>query len=230
MRVPLRNGKIKYCNPFPEHPSNSNQGNGLVIPILAMEFWESLFACAAETPFIKMVEEKIFKPLHMENSFFVVPEHKLKDLAQGIGGGPFGDEALDLDRPQHEHRGRGYKVPNGGIYSTPTDLGKFLMSNMGIPNMLETKHLESMHANQTPETGYHSYGLGFELYRDPVITIVGHSGGVPGYSAYAGFEKEHGYGVLLMRNYNWGTTNWDFDPKILLRKLVDLEKNRFSRT
>lgn len=180
---------------------------------------------AANEPFIEMVEEKIFKPLHMENSFFVVPAHKVKDLAQGIGGGPFGDEEPDVDRPQNEHRGRGYKVPNGGIYSTPTDLGKFLMSNMGNPNILETKYLELMHTNQTPETSYHSYGLGFELYRDSAITIVGHSGGVPGYSAYFGYEKEHGYGAVLMRNYNWGTTSWDFVPKILLRKLMDVEKN-----
>jgi CubicO group peptidase (beta-lactamase class C family) len=180
---------------------------------------------AANEPFIEMVEEKIFKPLQMENSFFVVPEHKMKDLAQGIGGGPFGDEELDLDRPQKEHRGRGYKVPNGGIYSTPTDLGKFMMCNMGNPYILDTKHLEIMHTNQTPETRYHSYGLGFELYRDPAITIVGHSGGLPGYSASFGFENDHGYGVILMRNYNWGTTSWDVGPKILLRKLMDFEKN-----
>jgi CubicO group peptidase (beta-lactamase class C family) len=180
---------------------------------------------AAGEPFIELVEKRIFQPLQMENSFFVVPEHKVKDLAQGILGGPFGDEELDLDQPQKEHRGRGYKVPNGSIYSTPTDLGKFLMCNMGTPKLLETDRLELMHTNQTPETVYHSYGLGFELYRDPAITIVGHSGGVPGYSAYFGFEKEYGYGVILMRNYNWGTTSFDFAPKTLLRKFMDLEKN-----
>jgi CubicO group peptidase (beta-lactamase class C family) len=181
---------------------------------------------AANQPFIKMIEEKIFKPLKMENSFFVVPQHQLENLSQGIGGGPFGDEENDIEGPKNEHRGRGYKVPNGGIYSTPADLGKFLMSNLGNPNILDKKYLEMMHTNQTPEKTYHSYGLGFQLYQDPAIKIVEHSGGVLGYSAYFGFEKDFGYGVIIMRNYNWGTTNWDFGPKILLRKLVDFEKKQ----
>ena len=183
---------------------------------------------AGGEPFIKMIEERIFQPLGMQDSFFIVPDHRMKDLAQGIEGGPFGDAEPDLARPHKEHRGRGYKVPNGGIYSTPTDLAKFLMCNMGYPTLLERGHLDVMHANQTPETSYHCYGLGYELYKDPLMTIVGHSGGVSGYSAYIGFEKECGYGVVLMRNYNWGTTSWDFAPKILLRKLVELERNGSS--
>ena len=181
---------------------------------------------AAKQPFIGMIEEKILKPLYMENSFYVVPEHKLENMAQGIGGGPFGDEPLDLEGPKNEHRGRGYKVPNGGLYSTPTDLGTFLISLMGYTNLLERKHLELMYTKQTPEPIYYGYGLVLELYQDPGIAIAGHAGGVLGYTAYFGFEKEYHYGVILMRNYNWGVTNWDFDPKVLLRKLVELEKNQ----
>jgi CubicO group peptidase (beta-lactamase class C family) len=181
---------------------------------------------SANEPFTKMIEEKIFKPLNMENSFFIVPEHKLKNLSQGISGGPFGDGELDMETPKNEHQGRGYKVPNGGIYSTPTDLGKFLMSNMGNTNILEKKYLEIMHTNQTPEKTFHSYGLGFGLYQDNAIAIVEHSGAVRGYSAYFGFEKNYGYGVVLMRNYNWGTTDFNLDPKILLRKLIEYEKNK----
>ncbi len=86
---------------------------------------------AANEPFIEMVEERILKPLEMENSFYIVPGHKLENLAQGLGGGPFGDEPINLDGPKNEHRGRGYKVPNGGLYSTPTDLGKFMICLMG---------------------------------------------------------------------------------------------------
>jgi CubicO group peptidase (beta-lactamase class C family) len=181
---------------------------------------------AANEPFIQMIEEKICKPLGMDNTFFTVPDHKRKNLAQGIGGGPFGDEEIDLDGPAREHRGRGYKVPNGGLYSTPTDLAKFLMSNTGHANLLAKEYLEIMHARQTPETTYHCYGLGYELYQDPRIKLAGHSGGVLGYSANLVFEKEHQFGVILMRNYNWGITSWDFAPKILLRKLLDFEKTR----
>lgn len=180
---------------------------------------------AANQPFIEMVAERIFKPLQMDNSFFLVPEHKLENLAQGIGGGPFGDDELDFEGPINEHRGRGYKVPNGGLYSTPTDLGKFLMCNLGYPDLLEKKHLGLLHTKQTPEASYHGYGLGFEMYQDPAMTICGHSGGMWGYSAHFCFEKEYGYGVILMRNYSWGTTSWDIGPKVLLRKFVDFEKS-----
>jgi len=181
---------------------------------------------AANEPFIEMIEKKIFKPLHMDDSFFVIPEHKLKNLAQGIGGGPFSDEDLDVEGPQNEHRGRGYKVPNGGIYSTPIDLGKFLICNMGCVNLLDKKYLEALHTKQTPESTYNGYGLGFEVYQDHTMTIAGHSGGVLGYTSYFGFEKEYHYGVVIMRNYNWGITSWDFGPKILLRKLADFEKKQ----
>lgn len=209
--------KTSFENKPGEKFSYSNIGYGILGVALAR---------AANEPFIKMIEEKIFKPLNMDNSYFVVPKHRLDNLAQGIGGGPFGDEELDMNGPQEEHRGRGYKVPNGGIYSTPTDLGKFLMCNMGNTNILKKKYLEMMHTNQTSEKTYHKYGLGFQLYQDNRIAIVEHSGGVLGYSAYFGFEKEHEHGVIIMRNYNWGTTNWDLDPKILLWRLADFEKNK----
>jgi hypothetical protein len=69
-------------------------------------------------------------------------------------------------------------------------------------------------------------GAGFELNRDPFIHITGHAGGVWGYSSYFGFEKECHYGVVIMRNYNWGVTSWDIGTKVLLRKLMESEKKR----
>ncbi|HEY9525554.1 MAG TPA: serine hydrolase domain-containing protein [Anaerolineales bacterium] len=184
---------------------------------------------AMQDPFIEMIGERIFKPLGMDNSFFAVPEHKLENLAQGIGGGPFGETELDLEGPKKEHRGRGYKVPNGGVYSTTTDLAKFLSCVMGNGNILEKRYLELLYTKQTPETSNHGYGLGFGLYQDRSISIAEHSGGVWGYSAHFGFEQEYGYGVILLRNYNWGTTSWDIGPKVLLRKLVDFEKGQDSK-
>jgi CubicO group peptidase (beta-lactamase class C family) len=181
---------------------------------------------AANAPFTALVEERILNPLHMEDSFYIVPGHRLRNLAQGIGGGPFGDEEPNLEGPKAEHRGRGYKVPNGGLYSTPTDLGKFLIAMMGYTTLLGKNHLESMHTKQTPEPAYHSYGLGFELYQDATMAIAGHAGSVWGYSSYFGFEKECQYGVVLMKNYNWGTTSWNFGPKILLRKLLESTKKQ----
>jgi CubicO group peptidase (beta-lactamase class C family) len=204
------------CKPG-ERFSYSNIGYGILGVALSR---------AANASFTGLVEEQILKPLHMDDSFYIVPGHKLHNLAQGIGGGPFGDEEPNLEGPQAEHQGRGYKVPNGGLYSTPTDLGKFLITMMGYTNLLEMRYLKLMHTKQTPEPAYHSYGLGFELYQDPTIAIAGHAGSVLGYSSYFGFEKECRHGVILMKNYNWGTTSWNFGPKVLLRKLMEFAKRQ----
>ena len=223
---PIEEWENKVLQAIPKTSFESQPGENFSYSNIGYGILGVALSRAAQQPFIEMVEAKIFKPLNMDDSFFVVPKHKLENLAQGIGGGPFGDEEPDIEGPHHEHQGRGYKVPNGGIYSTPTDLGKFLICAMGHTDLLEKKYLEIMHTNQTPEKTYHAYGLGFQLYQDSKIKLVEHSGGVPGYSAYFGFEKEYEYGVAIMRNYNWGTTSWDFDPKILLRKLVAFEKKQ----
>ncbi len=171
---------------------------------------------ASNRSFMELVTERIFEPLNMKNSFFVVPEDKRNNLSKGLGGGPMGE--LDTERPAREHSGRGYKVPNGGIYSTPLDLTKFMMSNMGYIELLGEDHLTEMQTIQTPE-GRLTYGLGFSLYQDLGISTVGHGGSVAGYTAHFIFDKESQYGVILMRNFNWGNTNLNLRSVSLIRKL-----------
>ncbi len=59
-------------------------------------------------------------------------------------------------------------------------MGKFLSCLIGYGNILEKPYLELMQTRQTPETTFHTYGLGFEMYQDDRLTIIGHSGGVLG--------------------------------------------------
>ena len=76
-----------------------------------------------------LMQENIFIPLQMNNSYFVVPQEKFARLAKGRFG-RFG--SVDLATPNREHLGRGYKVPNGGVYSTPSDLSKFIGAELGF--------------------------------------------------------------------------------------------------
>lgn len=180
---------------------------------------------AAKNPFIELVKDKIFKPLNMKSSFFIVPKDRLANLATGMGGGPQGN--LDKEKPKKEHVGRGYKVPNGAIYSTPNDLAKFMIANMGYSEMLNKDNLELMQTTKTPEgEWWKNYGLGFSLYQDSTISTVGHGGAVSGYTANFIFEKESRYGVILMRNYNWGATNLNLRSLILLRKLKEVDAGK----
>ena len=175
---------------------------------------------ATGKPFMQLVQERIFVPLKMHRSFYVVPGALTEDLAVGMEGGP--GEILDFESPKVEHQGRGYKVPNGGIYSTPNDLAKFMISNLGHNSILKSESLETMQTEKGPEPN--KYGLGFMIFRNEEINMVGHNGQVRGYTAQFAFERESKFGVILMRNYTSGATDLDKASCILLSKLKQLEE------
>jgi len=173
---------------------------------------------ASDTDFITLVKRKIFEPLEMKNSFFNVPGNKMSFLAQGMAGGPLAE--LDMELPKQEHDGRGYKVPNGAIYSTPQDMAKFLMALMGTKKLLSLESRQELHSSQTPTTRMRrNYGLGLQLFSSPEFSTAGHSGSTPGYSAYFEYDLKNHYGVIIMRNYNWGNTNFDLRLNALLKSL-----------
>jgi len=114
---------------------------------------------AAHKPFMKMVENRIFKPLHMTSSFYIIPAGYEDRVAvgyhrNGFAGKPDGEVA------KAEYAGRGYKVPNGGIYTTTGDLARFIMAQYSDSDRLAKKYREMMQTIQTPGDGKHGYGFG----------------------------------------------------------------------
>lgn len=202
--------KTTFENRLGEKFSYSNIGYGILGLSLSR---------AAKRPFVELVKEKIFVPLKMDNSYFEIPSDKTARLAKGMDGGPFGE--IDVETPKIEHVGRGYKVPNGGIYSTPNDLAKFMMSNMGYRSLLKPETRELMQTEKASDGD--KYGLGFFISEGKGVTVIEHSGSVSGYTAQLAFERNSQYGVVIMRNYNWGTTDLSLRSHILLRDLCKLE-------
>ena len=104
-------------------------------------------------------------------------------------------------------RGRGYKVPNGGIYSTVPDLARFIAALSGAiePQFLDARMRAEVMRVHTPEDPKNGYGLGFvvRVLADG-SRIVGHGGSVAGYTAHISFDPERRVGVILLRNYNAG--------------------------
>jgi D-alanyl-D-alanine carboxypeptidase len=184
-----------------------------------MAFWLAL-SRAAGKPFMQLMEEKVFIPLKMKRSFYVIPNEFKTNLAVGMNCGP--SEIIDTETPTTEHHGRGYKVPNGGIYSTPNDLAKFMISNLGYLPLLKNESLEIMQTETGPEPN--KYGLGFFIFRNDQKNIIGHNGHLLGYTSQFAFEKESKFGVILMRNYTWGATDLDRASFNLLNKLKQLKK------
>lgn len=174
---------------------------------------------AAKVPFIELVEERIFKPLKMNSSYYVVPEDKKSNLSVGIEEG-------DTKTPLLEHKGRGYKVPNGGIYTTPNDLAKFMIAMRGVPSGLLSKDNLAMMQNQQVSIGEQNhYGIGFFINQIGELTIVNHGGAVAGYTANLAFVKESDYGVIFLRNYGQGNPDiWELSFSLLeaLSKVKDV--------
>ena len=184
---------------------------------------------AAKTPFMDLVEELIFDPLHMEESTFVISGELAKYLSVGYANRR--DGSVDRERPFKEHSGRGYKVPNGGVYTTVTDLAKFIGSQTGTAKsaILTDQSIREIQRIQTPGNGSRHYGLGFFIETtDNGTQVISHTGGVAGYRVYHGFDSGSKIGVILFRNYNVGKTDLREAGTTLLDQLVVAQRESDS--
>jgi CubicO group peptidase (beta-lactamase class C family) len=181
---------------------------------------------AAGKPFMDLVQEHIFSPLGMASSFFILTDEHVPQLAMGYVKRR--DGTVNSEFPANEHAGRGYKVPNGGIYSTVGDLAKFVAAMTGSlsATIFSEETRNEILKRQTPEGGG-GYGLGFSIRTDEDgFTSVGHGGSVAGYNASMVFHLESRIGVIIFRNYNRGKTNLGRSARDLLKELVNLEASQ----
>jgi CubicO group peptidase (beta-lactamase class C family) len=166
---------------------------------------------AAGLPFMELVEKQIFVPLGMTSSTFIVNR---PDMWARLAVGYDQDSetrAVSSGQSTREHLGRGYKVPNGGIYSTVGDLARFaaaMMGESGSP-ILSAESRREMLTPQPPAT---AYGLGFRL----VGEVAGHGGSVAGYNAELTFHLPSKLGVVVLR-----TTSYSPPADMLLLRLLN---------
>ncbi len=186
---------------------------------------------AAGRSFIDLVGELIFEPLGMTSSTFIITPDLEERLSTGYQVGR--DGAINAEFPALEHAGRGYKVPNGGIYSTVGDLARFIsgMTGASRTTILADAGRRETQTFQTPvamrnrdSTGY---GLGFSLrVTEDGLRLVSHGGSVAGYNAHLIFDPETAIGVVLLRNYNGGSVNLGRVAGDLLIELIEIDINR----
>lgn len=188
----------RYLTPPGTEYSYSNIGFGILG--FAMER-------ATGEPFMDQVEARIFEPLGMESSTFIVGDALRPMLSKGHANSADGE--VNTERPAQEHLGRGYKVPNGGVYSTVDDLAAFAAGVMGRggASLLSDEMRAAVLSVQTPEDPESGYGLGFSITTLDGRVFAGHGGSVAGYTAHLLFEPATGLTAVLLRNYNRGRTN-----------------------
>src|SRR5262249_5480794 len=106
--------------------------------------------------------------------------------------------------PEREHQGRGYKVPNGAMYTTVGDLARFLSFELGYgpEGVLKKVTLEDNFKRVNSADGdlTSGYGIGFQVERHGGLIAYGHGGWVAGYLAGAVVGRASRVGVVVLRN------------------------------
>jgi CubicO group peptidase (beta-lactamase class C family) len=180
---------------------------------------------AARAPFMELVEKRIFEPAGMTSSTFIIRPPLDARLSAGYQNGRNGE--IDAALPALEHAGRGYKVPNGGVYSTVHDLARFIALMSGaVGNVVLTEPSRlAMTTKQTPGDGP-AYGLGFMLRTDSAgRSFVSHSGSVAGYTAFLMYEPKSRIGVVMLLNYASASTSFQAEAIRVITALLEAGNN-----
>lgn len=161
-------------------------------------------ARAAGEPYTDYLPKHIFAPLGMSHTALEFNPEMLPHLSKGYEVGP--DGKLDADDAQREHQtGRGYKVPNGAIYTTVGDLGRFasFLMGEGPDAVLKTAVLEKNLTQSAVQADFvlsSGYTLGGQVTRRDNYVAFGHGGGVAGYQAALQMNREAKVAVIVLAN------------------------------
>ena len=160
---------------------------------------------AGRQPFIDQVRDRILVPLGMSRSAMGDASTAVRaNLAHGYqpskkaGGKPSREDAdRGLD-------GRGYRVPNGGLFSTVNDLAKFAAWEMGDgPSGILKKETQDANYSRAffhgPEM-YIGYGVGFIIRWLGPVLMLGHGGSTDGYHSWVMVHRPTHLGVIVLRN------------------------------
>ena len=167
---------------------------------------------AAGQSYVDWERSHVFTPLGMNRTRFELDSTIASDVATGYE--VHADGVLDDHTAAQEARdGRGYKVPNGAIFTTVDDLARFVALELGqgpesvVPRaMLDEAFGGLVATDRSMESGY---GLGFMAMSRDGYSYLGHGGSVAGYRAAMYYDRPRKLGVIVLRNVGGGKQNAD---------------------
>lgn len=124
---------------------------------------------ASGKPYETFLQERVFGPLGMKDSFFFPKAEHVARIAMAYDAGPDGKARRMGDVIYRMQRK--YSMPEGGLFSTATDMAAFyqMMLNGGVykgKRLLSKASVEVMTAWHTEDTR-RNWGLGWSLMRTP---------------------------------------------------------------
>ena len=197
---------------------------------------------ASGQPFNVFLRERIFKPLKMNDTDFVVPESKWARFVavyspDGKGGirqmndpETFGN--ANMSPWAYYKEGKTYFSGGAGLTSTAADYARFanMLLNGGVLDgvrLLSPKSIELMTANHTAEVPHplpvvgvgKDFGLGFSVVTDLASTQTLGSTGMFGWSGIYGTNfwvdpKEKLVAIMMVQKYPGPTVAATFQPMV----------------
>jgi D-alanyl-D-alanine carboxypeptidase len=163
---------------------------------------------AAGVPYVQWETQHILQPLGMQHSAFEIVPQIAADVARGydilISG-----QASPAMSIREGIAGRGYKVPNGALFTTVDDLSKFLLLQLGLgpADVVPQARLDSAYRAVIRPDGTLSsqYGIGFSAEAHPPAVWYGHNGGVAGYTSVMLYDRDRKVGVIVLRSATGGS-------------------------
>ena len=154
--------------------------------------------------YAKYIEQNIFKPLNMKNSFADI--HKLSNHKnKAIGYTYKNSESEFIGGIRRENGGAGlYLAPDGGVYSTTRDLYTYFKA-INAHTFISKETQELMHKKQAEiyigEGESYHYGYGFSISQQGKVITIGHGGVNIGVGSRFEYYPEQDYYVIILSNY-----------------------------
>ena len=178
---------------------------------------------ASAQPYTAYVRERILVPLGMSRTSFEPTADIRKNLAHGYMR-QTAQSKPDRTVPDRQLDGRGYRVPNGALFSTVTDLAKFAAWELGDgPASLLKKETQDANYAGTyagAEQLSRGYGIGFMVERRGNLVFIGHNGSTDGFVSAMFVHRLTKTAVIVLHNGDGGSFNPTTEAYQALEKIV----------
>jgi len=157
---------------------------------LAVLIIEHTIETTLKTTYEALMMKRVIQALGLESSYFVVPNHKQKQVVKGYRNH---QETAPLDVGQFNAM--------GGLRSTAKDLLKYLEAQIKPQTSAISKAIKATHQIRF-SSKKRTMGLGWEVLKRKKSnkTIYYHKGGTNGFVSFAGFDLEAQKGVVVLVN------------------------------